>query len=284
MSLARLPGLFTIAVRALLGVTLCGLSLAAPAPSTIAEQRLTVGSDLSYPPYAYFDAGQPAGFDADFSRLLAAKLSLQPVFVDTRFPDLILGLRARRFDAVASALYVTAERARQIDFIAYLKTGASLLVPAASRYAPATPEALCGRRVASIKGAAWTPRLHKVSREACRRLGQGAIRVLEFPSSPEALMALRSQAADAMIEDAAVVHGMLALPHKTAIKLSSSALLYPVVIGLGVHKDAQDLQNQLQQALSQARASGEYAALLSRYGLEAPTQAEIDAALAEAPQ
>jgi len=41
-----------------------------------------------------------------------------------------------------------------------------------------------------------------------RRTRRGEIKVLEFPTSPEALMALRSQAADAMIEDAAVAHGM----------------------------------------------------------------------------
>lgn len=51
--------------------------------------------------------GKPAGFDAKFSKILAAETNLEPVFVDTRFPDLILGIRANRFDVVASALYAT---------------------------------------------------------------------------------------------------------------------------------------------------------------------------------
>lgn len=274
---------FQRAARALAAIALCSPGAWALAASGIVEGRLTVGSDLTYPPYAFFEAGKPAGFDADFARLLAAKLSLQPVFVDTRFPDLILGLRAHRFDIVASALYMTPERAKLIDFIAYLKTGAALLVPAASSDAPATPQALCGKRVASIKGASWTPKLHKVTRELCQPTGRRAIEVLEFPSSPEALMALRSQAADAMMEDAAVAHAMLAQTNN-AVKLSSTALLYPVVIGLGLHRDARQLQGQLQQALDQARASGEYAALLSRYGLQPPSPADIEAALAVPPK
>ena len=160
----RMPVTFRPFKRAARYVTvaaLCAASTWAHAAATIKVDSLTIGSDLTYPPYAYLDAGKPAGFDADFSRLLAGKLSLQPVFVDTRFPDLILGMRARRFDTVASALYVTPERAKLIDYVPYLKTGSSLLVLANSAYAPTGPEALCGKRVASIKGASWTP--------SCRR-------------------------------------------------------------------------------------------------------------------
>ena len=91
-------------------------------------------------------------------------------------------------------------------------------------------------------------------------------------------MALRSHAADAMIEDAAVVHGMLA-QSKDGLKVSSTALLYPIVIGLGINKESKDLQRALNSALQRARESGEYQALLARYGLEEPTAAEIQAAL-----
>ncbi|WP_414639399.1 ABC transporter substrate-binding protein [Achromobacter sp.] len=267
------------AAHALAAFMLCTATPMVFAAATIKADSLTVGSDLTYPPYAYMEGGKPAGFDADFSRLLASKLSLQPVFVDTRFPDLILGMRARRFDTVASALYVTPERTKLIDFIPYLKTGASLLVLAASQYAPAGPEALCGKRVASIKGASWTPKLQKVSREACQPKGLGEIKVLEFPTSPEAMMALRSQAADAMIEDAAVVHGMLA-QSKDSLKVTSTSLLYPIVIGLGINKESKELQSALNGALQRARDSGEYQALLARYGLEEPSAAEVQAALA----
>src|SRR6218665_4226285 len=105
---------FRRAARALAAIALCSPGAWALAASGIVEGRLTVGSDLTYPPYAFFEAGKPAGFDADFAGLLAAKLSLQPGFVGTRFPDLILGLRAHRFDIVASALYMTPERAKLI--------------------------------------------------------------------------------------------------------------------------------------------------------------------------
>ena len=176
---------FKRAARYVTVAALCAASTWAHAAATIKVDSLTIGSDLTYPPYAYLDAGKPAGFDADFSRLLAGKLSLQPVFVDTRFPDLILGMRARRFDTVASALYVTPERAKLIDYVPYLKTGSSLLVLANSAYAHGARGVV--RQACGLdQGRVLDAKLQKVSRETCQPKGQGEIKVLEFPTAPEA--------------------------------------------------------------------------------------------------
>ena len=160
---SSLPGRAVRAVRIVTVAALCAASAWAHAAATIKADSLTIGSDLTYPPYAYLDAGKPAGFDADFSRLLAGKLSLQPAFVDTRFPDLILGMRAR-FDTVASALYVTPERAKLIDYVPYLKTGSSLLVLANSAYAPRGP-----RRCAA---SAWPRSRARPGRQAAESLAR----------------------------------------------------------------------------------------------------------------
>ena len=252
----------------------CAGTAALAAVPTVADGKLTVGSDLTYPPYVYMQDGKPAGFDADFSEMLAQQLGLEPVFVDTRFPDLILGMRARRFDIVASALYVTPERYKLVNYVPYLKTGSSLIVLSDSAYTPAVAKDLCGKRVSSIKGASWTPKLAKVSAEACVPEGKGAIRVQEYPTSPEALMALKSKAVDVMMEDAAVSHELAAQPNNN-IKITSKELIYPIVIGLGLNKDATELHTALEEALKASIKNGKYAALLKKYGLEAPTPAEV---------
>ncbi|WP_321811676.1 MULTISPECIES: ABC transporter substrate-binding protein [unclassified Burkholderia] len=255
----------------------CSLASAAPL-QTVRPGTLLVGSDLTYPPYAYLDAGKPAGFDAEFSRLLARHLKLEPVFLDTRFPDLILGMKARRFDVVASALYVTPDRVKQVDFVPYLKTGASLLVAKGGAFLPKTPQDLCGKRVGSIKGASWTPKLRAVSQDTCKAAGRAEIAVLEFPTSPEATSALLSKAVDVQIEDAAVAQE---IPKQTngRVDISSTTLLYPIVIGLGVTKGDSGLQGALEGALNDARRSGEYGSLVKKYGLQEPTPADVANAL-----
>ncbi|MCA8092039.1 ABC transporter substrate-binding protein [Burkholderia anthina] len=258
----------------------CSLASAAPL-QTVRPGTLLVGSDLTYPPYAYLEAGKPAGFDAEFSRMLARHLKLEPVFLDTRFPDLILGMKARRFDVVASALYVTPDREKQVDFVPYLKTGAALLVAKGSAFLPKTPQDLCGKRVGSIKGASWTPKLRTVSQDTCKAAGRGEIAILEFPTSPEATSALMSKAVDVQIEDAAVAQG---IPKQTngRIEISSTTLLYPIVIGLGVTKGDSGLQGALESALNDAKRSGEYGSLVKKYGLQAPTPADVADALGTA--
>jgi polar amino acid transport system substrate-binding protein len=43
----------------------------AQAQTTVKEGVLMVGTDLTYPPYAFFDNKVPAGFDPDSSKLMA---------------------------------------------------------------------------------------------------------------------------------------------------------------------------------------------------------------------
>ncbi|MFA5664912.1 transporter substrate-binding domain-containing protein [Castellaniella sp.] len=249
--------------------------------ATVESGTLTVGSDLTYPPYAYFTDKVPSGFDPDFSRLMAKYLDLQVNILDTRFADLILGLRANRFDIVASALYVTPERAKIINYVPYSKTGASFIVLKNGDVRPETPEQLCGLKVSSIKAASWIPALRAVSKDYCPTVGKGPIQVLEFPTAPEGLLALRSKGVDVMIDDAAVSHRMVS--DMNDIEISSKSLLYPIVIALGVSKSQTALLEALNDALDRAKKDGTYQALLERYGLEAPTAEEIQASLAEKP-
>ncbi|SAL48031.1 extracellular solute-binding protein [Caballeronia udeis] len=254
---------------------------ATPAPPTIAAGTLTIGSDLTYPPYAFMDGDTPAGLDPDFMTSLASRLQLKPQFVDTRFANLILGVNAKRIDIIASALYVTPERAKQIDFVPYFKTGGSLLALTGSGFKPATPEALCGKRVSSIKGASWIPKLAKVSQDSCASKGLAPIDVREFETSPQASQALLAHAVDAQFEDSAVAK-MTVDKMSGRLAITSTTPLFPVVVGLGVAKSDPALLAAVKGALDTMKHDGEYAALLKRYNVAEPTGAEIAQALGAA--
>ncbi|MDO7902346.1 ABC transporter substrate-binding protein [Pseudomonas sp. K1(2024)] len=260
------------------------LSAAAQAADgTLQPDRLSVGSDLTYPPYTYLDQGKPAGFDPQFMNLLGAHLKLTTQFQDTRFANLVMGVNARRFDVVASALYVTPERAAQVDFLPYLKSGASLMVRANDSFRPQRPENLCGKRIGSIKGGSWIPKLMALSKSHCEANGQPAIDSREFPTSPEAAQALLAKAVDVQFEDAAVA-AITADKLKGRVLISSNELIYPVVIGLAVRKGNEALLSELRQGFADMKASGEYQTLLSRYNLAEPSAAEVAQALGQNPQ
>lgn len=255
------------------------LSVMQAQAATLQTGNLTIGSDLTYPPYNFLKQDKPAGFDAEFMDLIAAQMNLKPDVKDTRFASLILGLKSNKFDVVASTLYVTPERAEQVDFLPYMKTGGSLLVTAQSDFQPQKPEDLCGKRVASIKGGAWIARLNNVSTGYCKQHGLGEIAVHEFPTSPQATQALLSGAVDVQYEDAAVAKATL---EKTdhRLKISSQQIIYPVVVGLAVNKDNPQLLNALKTSFAQAVSNGSYGALLHKYNLQMPNDDEIAKAFA----
>ncbi|MBK0057218.1 ABC transporter substrate-binding protein [Pseudomonas sp. S44] len=260
------------------------LSAAAQAADgTLQSDRLSIGSDLTYPPYTYLDQGKPAGFDPEFMTLLGQHLKLAPQFQDTRFANLVMGVNARRFDVVASALYVTPERAAQVDFLPYLKSGASLMVRADDSFRPQAPQDLCGKRIGSIKGGSWIPKLMALSKSHCEANGQAPIDSREFPTSPEAAQALLAKAVDVQFEDAAVA-AITADKLKGRVVISSHELIYPVVIGLAVRKGNDALLAELRQGLEAMKHSGEYQTLLSRYNLGEPSPAEVAQALGQNPQ
>jgi polar amino acid transport system substrate-binding protein len=243
--------------------------------TTISAGTLTIGSDQVYAPYDYQENGMTEGFDADVMGAIAPRLGLKVNFVDTRFENLITGLQANRFDIIASALYITPARAKVVDYIPYATTGGSLMVRTDESFAPQTPDDLCGKTVANLQGAAWIPELQKVSQEKC---GSNPIVIREFPTSAEADQALLALGADVVFDDAGVEKAAIAATGNR-LKITSTKILFPVVMGLAVKKGNDALYSALKSAFMSLNNSPQYDAILAKYNLGSPTNAEISTAL-----
>src|SRR5437588_8035246 len=91
---------------------------------------LTVGSDTTYPPQEYIDpvTKKAAGFDIDLITAMAAHMGLQANVVTTDFTTIIDSLVNHSFDVVVSAVSITPELQKKVDFVPYFNAGESLLV------------------------------------------------------------------------------------------------------------------------------------------------------------
>lgn len=231
---------------------------------------LRIGSDLTYPPFAYYTNNKPSGFDVELVQLLANSSKQTPEFVDTRFANLIPGLNSKKFEVIASALYITPERHKQVNFIPYAQVGGSLITRNNENFSPQQPQDLCGKTVASIKGALWTPKLDEVSKTYCLSNKKPAIMVREFETSPEALQSLLAKSSDVQFEDAAVAKSLVDKV-KNKVSITSKEILYPETIGLAIRKDDQKTYDTLNKALQDIKAKGEYQKLLDKFGLKEPS-------------
>ena len=257
-------------------ITAVGFSLALLGGNVMATETLTIGTDSTYPPYNYLDGKIMSGFDADFMRLVAKEMGEEAKFLDTRFANLVMGVNLKKFDVIASTLYVTPERAKQIDYIPYMKTGGVILALKDTEFSPSKPIDLCGKRVSSIQGAAWINKLNTVSETQCLPKGLDKIDVREFPTSPEASQAVIAGMVDAQFEDAAVAKS--AADKSGKLRLTSD-IIYPVVVGLGVKKGNTKFKAKLVSAVAKVEKSDAFKKLLAEYSVSVPSEIEIEAAL-----
>ncbi|HSE09975.1 MAG TPA: transporter substrate-binding domain-containing protein [Nocardioidaceae bacterium] len=88
------------------------------APQLIESGALTVCSDMPYQPFESMKDGEPVGFDIDLVREVATDLDLRLEMKDTDFDAIQSGdaLNSDQCDVAISAMTITGERARVLDF------------------------------------------------------------------------------------------------------------------------------------------------------------------------
>lgn len=270
MSLLRLINRRTTGI--VLGCTLAMSSL-----SSFAFQqpgKITAGSDVTFYPYEYMVNGKPAGYDIEFLDGVAKVMGLKAENIDTRWPNLILGLQGGKYDIINSSMYITAERLKVIDMVPYAKTGESILSLKGSSYQPKRPEDFCGHKLGSMGGTSWLAQMHKVSTDYCVKNGLQPIAISEYVTDPQTTQALLSHAVDAQITDVAVARGVIQ-KLGDRVDISSDTLIYPVLSGLGVKKGNDAVKNALERGVADYEKTPAYAALLKKYNLQRPTAEDI---------
>jgi ABC-type amino acid transport substrate-binding protein len=98
-------------------------------PSTLTSGKLKVGSDIPYTPFEFGQAPNYQGIDVDIVNEVAKTLGLDAEFVKTPFDTIFRNLAQKKFDLVASASTITAERKKEVDFSnPYFPADQSLMV------------------------------------------------------------------------------------------------------------------------------------------------------------
>src|SRR3970040_2648909 len=96
-----------------------------PAPIDISgvpelqDGKLLIGSDIAYAPLEFYQTGTetPDGLDVDLAKAIAEALGVEVEFVNSGFDGLNEALGTEDFDVVMSAMTVTEERSKVVDFV-----------------------------------------------------------------------------------------------------------------------------------------------------------------------
>lgn len=267
---ARLTGL------ALLGLAALGLIGHASAQGVVDAARaalpeatrqsglLKVATSLQWAPFDYAsETGEPEGIDIRLIKLLATKLGLKPTFEDIKFPAIIPGVQAGRYDVGVNQFGVTDERRKIVSLLPYFNSGYGLLVRKGATAIDVNN--LCGKTLALTQGSAQIAIAEKLS-AACVAANKPKIEMTFYPDSADTYLAVANGRGDGFLTARAV--GVYIAKGNPKLDVAPGALTgMDSISGIVVGKANDGLYKALLLAMESAVADGSYAAVLERFGV-----------------
>jgi polar amino acid transport system substrate-binding protein len=237
-----------------------------PASSTITPGVLTVGSDTTYPPQEYIDptTHKATGFDVDLITAIAQRLGLQVHIVSTRFDTIIDDLVAKRFDIVISAVTITSDRQKKVDFVPYLTAGESLLVQKGNPKNIKSTDDLCGLAV-GVQGGTIEQGVLQSSSDNCSEQDKPAIKMIVLQDQTAVIGLLAHNRVVATYQDSPVTDYYI--KQKPGQFEVGGSVVFAGPEGIAVRKNDPSMFNAIQTAYHQLKSAGTYHQLILKWGL-----------------
>lgn len=248
-----------------------------PADQLVVTSRLTICSDLPYPPQEYFDAnGDPIGADIEIGAEIATRLGLKEAVQNTVFDTIAAALLAGKCDLIISSYDIRPDRLSQFNMIPYFKSGQAFVVAKGNPENIKASVDLCGKAVGVESGTSELDHLNGTGSykpaegliAQCVAAGKDKIEVKSFAHDSDALLSLQSNKVSAYFTDLPVAaYYVKQQPDLYEVTLN----LNPVTQGIAVSKDSSksQLEAGVKAALESMMADGSYLKILSKYNLEA---------------
>jgi polar amino acid transport system substrate-binding protein len=161
---------------------------------TLEPGNLKVCSDIPYKPFDVLEGDTFTGFDGDLVNEIATGLDMKLQVQDSGFDGLQSGLalNSNQCDLIASAMTITEDREKKLDFTdGYYDSEQSLLVPTGSDIA--SIDDLAGKRVGVQQG---TTGKSYTEENAPSDAG-----IVSFPSDAEMFNGIKAGQVDALLQD-----------------------------------------------------------------------------------
>lgn len=223
---------------------------------TVKAGSLTACSDIPYAPFEFEQEGKVVGVDADIVRAVAGRLGLTAEFRDVDFDGIFAALKARQCDIVASAVSITDERRKTLDFSdGYFEINQSLLVRSGDERTYPDLAALKGRTIgvqSSTTGADYA------------RANAPGVTIREYTGADEMFTALVARQIDGIVQDFPVNAYHAKTTGQTVVATTFTEV-GKEQYGLVIPKGDTAMKDAVDGALSEIRADDTYPTILRQY-------------------
>jgi ABC-type amino acid transport substrate-binding protein len=220
-------------------------------------EKLTVGSDIPYPPFEQGKKGSYTGFDVELMEAIGEEIGREPEFIDSSFETIFRDVAQGKFEAVMSAATITEEREKVVSFSnPYYLSEQAIVVAEGSEITGLAD--LKGKTVAAQQGTTGLE-LGKEKAEA------GELR--PYPEGPDAINALKAGTVEAVIIDAPVAAN--AVEETGGIEVAEKVPTEETY-GIAVAPESTELLEQINEGLAKTLEDGKYEAVYEKWFHEAP--------------
>jgi polar amino acid transport system substrate-binding protein len=250
-----------------------------PADQLVVAGRLTICSDIPYPPQEYFDptTGDPTGSDLDIGAEIANRLGLKIAVQNTVFDTIVAALKGGKCDIIISAQNINADRLKQVDMIPFFQAGQSFVVAKGNPDAVKTTNDLCGKSVGVENGTTEADHLNGAGdykttglSKACTDAGKAAIDIKPYQKDSDALLALQTSKVATYFTDSPVA-GYYVTQHPDQFELVPNLTLSLVKEGISVQKGTSgptQIETAVKAALQSMIDDGAYLKILTKYNVQ----------------
>ncbi len=218
-----------------------------------AQEVLRVATDPTFPPFEYSEGGKRVGFDVELIEAIAKLMNRKVEWTDIDFKGLIPGLVSKRYDVAASAIYITDERKKVVDFTDSYYPGGLVIMTARSNHHIHGPDDLKGKKVAV-----------QVGTKSVNFLKENfpAIERVEVEKNQEMFQLVEIGRADAAVTGKPAAK-LYARSRGTLQVLDKQLTVEEY--GYAIRKDQPELVKQFNDALKKLKADGTYQQLVNKY-------------------
>lgn len=242
-------------------LSLCFAALAATSMTASAQTTIKFATEPTYPPFEFVDASNTMqGFDIDLARALCTEMKAECSFHNQGFDSLIPTLKMGKYDAAISAMDITEDRLKQVNFSDSYYDNAAIFV-VTKENTVTDVDGLKDQRVGVQNG---------TTHQGYIADNLPSITSVPYASYQDAFLDLKSGRIQAVFGDTAVISDLV--KKDPAVRALGQAVTNPKYFGNGfgiaVAKNKTELLQQLNDALKAVKANGKYQEIYSKYFAE----------------
>lgn len=235
---------------------------ATPQPISV----ITVGISADFRPFEYLDeSGKLVGFDVELMNALATAGEFEVAYRNVPFDTLLTELMAGKFDVAISALTITDDRKRTMNFtepyfeagqafVSYYSAGQGVAIrsdnPNIKSQADLTAEAIVGVQLGTSGDTYVTD--------------ETDARIARYADTRRALEALNRGDVDAVVSDIPVLAEYIKANPRAGIKIVGGPFT-DEQYGIAVNRGKPEVLIKLNTALEEIRANGVYDTIFNRW-------------------